>query len=80
MPEANPSTTRSSMQRRVIIGGRPHWITTHDLDGEWYAVGKLGAETITVAAGNEGEAIWLWQEAAESGQQPGEAPGTSDSE
>ena len=68
------------MQRRVRIGDRAYWITTHDLDGEWYAVGKLEAETITVAAGNERDAIRLWQEAAQACQGRGEASEASESE
>jgi hypothetical protein len=52
------------MQHRVIVRDRPYWITTHDLGGEWCAIGTFAAETITVAAANEAEAMSLWREAA----------------
>ena len=68
------------MQRRVIVNGRPYWITTHDLGGDWYAFGKFEAETITVAAGYEPDAIRLWQEAAQSAAGRGESSAPSEVE
>jgi hypothetical protein len=65
------------MQRRLIISHRPYWITTHDLDGEWYAIGTFAAEAITVAAGNEAEAVILWREAALSHPGGGETSAKS---
>jgi hypothetical protein len=54
------------MQRRICIGARPYWITTLEENGEWYAVGTFGGETIMVAAGKEADAIALWGDAAQT--------------
>ncbi len=62
------------MQRRIVIRHRPYWITTHDLGGEWYAVGNFSGKVLTVAAGNEAEVIRLWREAAETPEGLGGLP------
>jgi len=68
------------MQRRIVISDRPYWITTHDLGGEWYAVGDFNGKVLTVAAGTEAEVIRLWREAAEAPEGRGGAPLPSESE